>query len=141
MRQDLGQGLKDALKTQMMMMVIFPKCCNVLFGQTLFFIFTIKLFIHDVIKNIETSSLLFKQFLIWSQKANSHSQLESSIQNTKFFKNKNFEMTSPTTTPSISKYIFLYLHLKINNYSKFVSSTSFGLAVGCKGSLTLDGTF
>ena len=42
MRQDLGQGFKDALETWIMMMLIFPKCCNVSFSQTLFFRFTIK---------------------------------------------------------------------------------------------------
>ena len=42
MRQDLGQGLEDALETRMMMMLIFPKCCNVSHGQTLFFRITIK---------------------------------------------------------------------------------------------------
>ena len=42
MRQELGQGLENALETRMMMMLIFPKCCNVSFGQALFFKFTIK---------------------------------------------------------------------------------------------------
>ena len=42
MRQDLGQGLEDALETRMMMQ-IFPKCCNVSFEQTLFFKFKIKI--------------------------------------------------------------------------------------------------
>ena len=115
---------------KMMIMMIIPKCCNVSFRQTLLLKFTIKTldrWRHQ--KRFVTSSLWFKQFLIWSQKANSCSQFQSSIQNTSFFKNLKFG-NNVTNNDVIGSKINLFIPALENQLVfKFGSSTAFGLAV------------
>ena len=128
-RQDLGQGLKDALKTRMMMMLIFLKRCYVSFGQTLFFKFTIKTldrWRHK--KRLWRHHFDLSNFWFEAKKITLIHNLSHQYRIRHFSKKK--EMTSPTIMSSISKQICLYLLLKINSNSKFGSSTTFGLAVG-----------
>ena len=83
MMQVLGQGLEDALERQNDDDADILKALQCFFFQ----IYEQKSWQMTSSKTLVTSSLWFKQFLVWNQKPNSHSQFESSKQNTSFFQN------------------------------------------------------
>ena len=77
------QGLEDALKCQNDDDADIFKVLQCFFFSNL----RSKLMTDDVIKNVCDVITLIKQFLVWNQNSNSHSQFESSIQKTSFFQN------------------------------------------------------